>query len=320
MFIFLILFSFFSTKVHASGGAICDTIFRSTNVGCDDNASSNSSGGSYPLLFDAFNFNPSALPTFPSPVGVEGYYNNKKINFALIKGVENFGFGVSSKQSNTTFFSGAENYKVALSNAKSSFKSSSLDKYINIGTAVNFFKIPELASLPIGLSYQYSPEFKKWTLNPGFEIRTSILSIGLSFNNVKQDKYSDTYYDLQEERKNISFNSSLKISNLVLGYSIIQQKNSTNYYTLNTSSLLATTTNNVTTNIVSGTLVAFGMSFTGAFRQQNASNLQSAYSGSAYKTSHTLFGANYKTDNLELGLFYNYVLNNDVSMLVKIFF
>lgn len=312
--------SIFSPKSFAYNGPICDTIFKSSNVGCNDQAASNSSGGSYPLLFDAFNFNPSALPTFPTPVGIEAYLNNNKVNFAFIKGIENVGFGASSKNSNTTFFSGAENYKVALSNSSSSYKSTSLDQYINVGTALNLLKIPSIGSLPLGLSYRYNPETKKWTFNPGFEIRTSIFSLGLSYNRETPDKYNDGFYTLQEERENISMNAGLKFTNLLLGYSLIYQRDSTRYFMPQSTILSSSTIHTVGTHIFSSTLITSNMSFTAAYRKQNDSLLQSAYVGTAYKTSHTLIGASYKSEHFELGAFYNYVLNNDISMLVKIFF
>lgn len=319
MFILFILTVLFSSDLQAAG-PLCDTIFRSTNIGCEDQASSNSSGGSYPLLFDAFNFNPSALPTFITPVGVEAYYAEKKVNFALIKGTKGLGFGASAKNSSTTFFSGSENYKVALSNTNPSYKSSSLDKYINLGTAVNVLKLPNAGSLPLGLGYRYNPETKKWSLNPGFELRTSLLSLGLSYNRETADKYYDGYYDLQEERENTSFNAGLKISKLLLGYSLINQKNSILYYQHLAEVADFRSTYTVTTHIYSSTLVTDHMSFTAAYRTQNDSRLESAYAGSTYKKSHTLFGAAYKTDRVELGAFYNYVLNEDVSAVAKLFF
>lgn len=319
MFFFLLLAALFSSKTLAAGGPICDTIFRSSNVGCDDQASSNTSGGSYPLLFDAFNFNPSALPTFPTPVGVEGYYTDKKVNFALIKGLENVGFGASSKKSNTTFFSGSENYKVALNHSNPAYKSSSLSQYVNLGTALNILKIPEIASLPFGLSYRYSPETKKWTLNPGIEIRTALLSLGASYNRELADKYNDSFSSLQEERENTLMNANIKLSNLLLGYSLIHQKNSIHYY-FNSSSVTSSTIYTISTHIFSGTLVTSNMSFTTAYRQQNDSRIPANYAGAGYKKSHMLGGAAYKTERLELGAFYNYVLNEDISMLAKIFF
>ncbi|MFA6236700.1 MAG: hypothetical protein WC635_05175 [Bacteriovorax sp.] len=318
--IFLIIFiAFFPPVTRAAGGPICDTIFRSSNVGCDDQASSNTSGGSYPLLFDAFNFNPSALPTFPTPTGVEGYYTDKKLNVALIKGTQNVGFGASSKKSNTTFFSGSENYKVALNHANPAYKSSTLNQYINLGSALNILKIPEIASLPFGLSYRYSPETKKWTFNPGAEIRTAFLSLGASYNKEIADKYNDSFSNLQEERENFLMNANLKLSNLLLGYSLIHQKNTIHYF-FNSLSVTSSTIYTISTHIYSGTMVTSKFSFTAAYRQQNDSRIPANYADAGYKKSHILGGAAYKTERLELGGFYNYVLNEDISFLVKLFF
>lgn len=321
IFLSLILL-LFSYNAKAAG-PLCDTIFRSSNIGCEDTANSNSSGGSYPLLFDAFNFNPSALPTFSTPFGVEAYLNQGKVNFALIKGTQVMGLGASAKQSNATFFSGTENSKVAMENTNPSFRSSSLDKFINLGTAVNFLKIPNVGSLPFGLGYKYNPETKKWSLTPGMEIRTSILSLGVSFNREKADKYFDGFYEVQDERDNVDLNAGLKIYKLLLGYSLAYQKNTTNYYQAQASTITSRSSYTIATHISSATLVTDNMSFTAAYRKQNDSRMQSAYYNnvtSTYKNAHTLLGAAYKTQHLELGAFYNYVLDNDVSAVAKIFF
>ena len=229
--------------------------------------------------------------------------------------------GISSKKSDTTFFSGSENYKVNLKKTIPNYKASSLDQYLNLGSAINLLSIPDIGSLPLGLGYRYSPETKKWTLQPGFELRTSFLSIGASYSKEKPDKYNDTFYDINEEIENLAVNGNLKILNFLLGYSLIKQKNTATYTsTISNFSNIAKTEYQVTTQILSSTLVTDNMSFTAAYRSQNNSKLQAAYSGSTYKTTHFLAGAAYKTDHLELGGFYNYVLNNDVSLLVKIFF
>lgn len=322
MFIFIFSFLFASHSFAATD--ICNTAFRSSNVGCDDMASSHSSGGSFPLLFDAFNFNPSALPTLPTPVGVEAYYNESKLNVALIKGLQGAGFGASAKNTETTFFSGVENSKLALKNSGlSSYTSSSLDKYFNLGTALSFIKLPGIANLPLGLGARYNSAQKVWSYNPGFEIRTSYLTLGASFYSEKPKKYFDGwFYDVEEQRDNISLNSSLRIRGLVLDYSVIRQKNSSSYYMANTTTKQYSSDYTVITQILSGTYVSGMMSATCAYRRQNDSRLTGYYtsSGFDYKDSHLLLGGAYKTDKIELGAFYNYVLNEDVSMLVKLFF
>lgn len=315
------------TQYSFAATDICDTIFRSPNVGCSDLAGSHSSGGSYPLLFDAFNFNPSALPTFPTPVGVEAYYNEKKLNVALIKGTEKVGVGASAKSTDTTFFSGVENYKVALKKLGiNSYNPSSLDKNYNIGTALNLFKFAQSLSIPFGFAYRYNAEKKTWSVNPGFEFRTNLLSAGISTYSEKPKPYSDGYYDVHERRDNISFNSSLKFGGLLLDYSVIREKNTVSYYTINSSSLVYDNYYTVITQIFSSTYVHGMMSITSAYRRQNNSRLTGSYAStlnsnsSIYSNSHLLFGAAYKTPRLELGAFYNYILNEDVSMLFKLFF
>lgn len=312
----------FSTSSFAATD-ICNTIFRSSNVGCDDMASSHSSGGSYPLLFDSFNFNPSALPTLPTPVGVEGYYNANKLNVAIIKGIQGAGFAASAKNTDVTYFSGVENYKAALKKSTSSYSSSSLDKYYNLGTAFSFLKVPGITNLPLGLGARFNPAQKVWSISPGFEIRTEYLTIGASYYNEKPKRYNDGFYDLQEERNNISMSGSFRFQGLVLDYSAIRQKNSSSYYTSNTSTKLFTSDYTVITQIFSGTYINGMLSLTAAFRKQNDSRLTGNYataSGSGHRDTHYLLGGAYKTEKLELGAFYNYILNDDISMLVKLFF
>jgi hypothetical protein len=319
---FLIILSLFFYFNEASA-SICDSIFKTSDIGCSDEWAANSAGGSYPLLFDAFNFNPAALPTYPTPFGVEAYYNsnNKKVNFALLKGAEDLGFGASSKKSDTTFFSGSENYKVKLQKTKASYRAASLDQFLNLGTAYNLINIPDLGALPLGLGYRYNPETKKWTFQPGFEIRTASFSLGVSYNKETPDKYFDTYYEIQEEIENLSINASLKIMDLLIGYSNIQQSNKTKYtQEFAGNNIVLNTDYKVITQIISGTLIIDSLSLTSAYRSQKNSQIQSAYSGTKISNNHFLAGASFKTNIVEIGAFYNYVLNEDVSCLVKIFF
>lgn len=327
MRLFTIFFIFLISSVSWAATDICDTIFRSSNVGCTDLASSHSSGGSYPLLFDAFNFNPSALPTFPSPVGVEAYYDNKKLNFALIKGLENVGFGASAKKTDTTFFSGVENYKVALKkSALSSYNTSSLDQNFNIGSALSFLKIKELINIPLGLAYRYNSEKKSWSFNPGFEMRTSLFTAGISFFTEKPHRYNDGFNDVQETRSNVSINGGFKLRNFLIDYSMIREKNDATYTSATGPSFTYNSNYTVVTQIFSAIYVDGKLSLTSAYRTQNDSRLEGVYAtqmsanGLNYQRSHFLAGTSFKTDIIEVGAFYNYVLNNDLSLLFKFFF
>jgi len=133
------------------------------------------------------------------------------------------------------------------------------------------------------------------------------------------DKYNDSFFNLQEERENFLMNANLKLSNLLLGYSLIHQKNTIHYF-LNSPSVTSSTIYTISTHIYSGTMVTSKFSFTAAYRQQNDSRIPANYADAGYKKSHILGGAAYKTERLELGGFYNYVLNEDISFLVKLFF
>lgn len=316
----LFLFLLFSFPSYALSGSACNTIFRTSSSGCESRESSNTTGGSFPLLFDAFNFSPAALPTFNSPVGIEAYYSSSKINVALLKGFDGAGFGFTSKQSSSTFFSGVENYKVALANTNSNYNSNVLGKYINFGTALSTIKIPDFFSIPIGLSYKYNPETKKWIPNPGIEIRTPYLSFGLSYYKEKSNNYSDGFYDISSTDDVVSLNASTKIENFFLSYSLIQDKYTATINQLNTNTYLTNSSYTVTTNIISSTYVFNTFSMTAAYRTQSNPSIYSGYSNVNYKNNHFLIGGVLKTDNIEFGTYYNYVLNNDFSAILKLYF
>lgn len=108
LFIFLFLAPL-STAYSIDLDNWCDTIFKSTGVGCEDMTRSNSVGGSFPLLFDAFNVNASSLPVNITPVGIEAFYDGEKPNFASVKGFDGFGFGASMAETEAVFFSEANN-------------------------------------------------------------------------------------------------------------------------------------------------------------------------------------------------------------------
>ncbi|MEI8347362.1 MAG: hypothetical protein WCG27_07840, partial [Pseudomonadota bacterium] len=95
---------------------VCDSIFRSTNYGCDDLARSNNLGGSFPQLFDAFNINPSAIPTKLTPVGLEVFSSGGDFNYSLLKGHNVAGTAFSSSDTESLFFSNMNNYEVASRN------------------------------------------------------------------------------------------------------------------------------------------------------------------------------------------------------------
>lgn len=304
-----------------SSAEICDTIFRTSSIGCQDLATSHSSAGSYPLLFDALNFSPSALPTIPTPVGIEAYYNEKKVNVAFIKGIEKVGFGAGIKHTDTTFFSGVENYKVALKQSVVSYRPSALEKTFNLGSALNLLEIPEFASLPIGLSLRINPETKSYSLQPGIDVRTEWLTLSGSFYKDKPKTYNDGILDISENHKITNIMASLRFDYLLVDYSFLKQDNSADLF-YNGSRVVGIETGYVTkTHILSGTFVYEQLSLTGAYRKQSDSRLSGNYNigNPDYKTTHSLFGAAYKTPFLELGIFYNYVLNEDVSALLKIF-
>jgi len=55
----------------------------------------------------------------------------KKINVAVIKGIDSAGFGAALKNTDTTFLSGVENYKIALKQSNPDYTPSSLEKTLS---------------------------------------------------------------------------------------------------------------------------------------------------------------------------------------------
>lgn len=320
--VFVILLAL-SSNVSAE---ICDSIFKTNSIGCQDLSGSHSSGGSYPLLFDALNFSPSALPTFPTPYGVEAFYHEKKINVAVIKGIENVGFGAALKNTDTTYFSGVENYKVAVKESNADYKPSSLENIINLGSAVSLIDLPDLANVAFGLNYRINPSKGIYSFQPGVDLRTEYLTLAASFYREKPKVYNDGFFDVKEERENVNFTAGLRFQYVLADYTMLKQKNSSSLSYGGGVVANSVTEYTVSTHIVSGTFVYEQLSLTGAYRLQNDSRLNANYSINSgqvnenYKKSHVLAGASYKTPVVEIGVFYNYVLTNDLSILLKIFF
>lgn len=148
-----------------------------TFFSCDD-VSKASTGATIPIIGDILQNNPAGLPSFPTPLGVEGTFSNRsfpgkkaKFSASLIKGFEGIGFGLGSWSDGTFsapdfrnhFYSTTEevDYKAYEANPPS-------DLGLRLGTSV---KIPP-RFIPRGIDFSvggsvgfsrvknsYSPQF-----------------------------------------------------------------------------------------------------------------------------------------------------------------
>lgn len=300
--IFIILLVTFSFKTYAQRGGgswICESIFRSSNYGCNDPARSNSVGGSYPQIFDAFNINPSSIPTNLTPVGLEVFTSNGDFNFALIKGQGKYGAALSSSETNSNFFSNINNYETAAT-ASTTYSSASKGNY---GPNLNFcFSVPlVIGNTPsrfvpvLGLSIKRNKDTGTYKQTAGLSLNTSLVHLGAS---IEKDSNNEKV-----------FNTSIgaKIWRLMFDFTYFENMNST-YSAADR------------TTIFSSSFLWGNLEMNYAYRYQKNSAPQYGTSVS-YSKFHNLFGAQYRLDDkFTFGIFHNYILDVDWSFVARIFF
>ncbi|MCP4911685.1 MAG: hypothetical protein GY909_01090 [Oligoflexia bacterium] len=320
----------FSTRAQfgglGDGGALCDSIFKSSAFGCSDGAGAQNSGGSFPLLFDAFNLNPSTIPTYLTPAGLEVYKGEEDLNFALIKGLKNFGMGLSKKFTETTFFSPVENYRIAIKERLSEYSNVDLDSILNIGFALELLNINKSISLPLGISARYNEEKSVWSLVYGTSFKLKNFSISGSYYLEKPDPYGNTTFTTAETSKVLSVISSLKFANFLFDYTYISNKrNVTETFTYGTN-FSYQADYRVKTNIFSVGYKYQNLLFTWAKRKQESSGLpvtsQAILSslGGTIENEHVLLGLRYIAKKFSLGLYNNYELGSALNILGQFYF
>lgn len=318
-------------RVWAQYYGLCDTIFRSGSHGCNNLAASNTMGGSYPMLFDAINVNPASVPIYRTPLGVEYSHTDGKNNFALIKGLENFGGGISAKNSSATFFGPYENYKVAIKQkyGDEAYQPRGLDPNLNFSTALNLLPLKEI-SLPLGLGYKFNNDKKIWSPTLGFGFKTRFLNVGASAYQEKPKASEDEYYRTKETNDVITANVGLKAGNLVVDYTVFNQQTKTVYELIDTSlgdPDTFTSRYRITTQILSANFFWEGLSLCYGLRTQDDSRAKDSGEqnvidslGASYKKRHQLFGASYKFRELfSVGYFHNYELDAGTSIIAQLF-
>ena len=299
---FLPRFVFFTSNSFAQSAAgswICESIFRSSNYGCNYPARGNSLGGSYPQIFDAFNINPASIPTSLTPVGIEVFTSNGDFNFALIKGQGKFGAALSSSETSSNFFSNINNYEAATtaSLSKSSTNNGAYVPNLNFGIAVPLISTngPSKVVPILGISVKRNKDTGTYKQTAGLSLNTSIVHAGAS---IEKDTNGEQV-----------FNASIgaRIWRLMFDFTYFENMKTT-YSTSDR------------TTIFSSSLLWGNLEMDYAYRYQK--NSMPTYGTSiTYSKFHNLFGAQYKiSDKFSCGVFHNYILDVDWSFVARLFF
>lgn len=300
--IFLIFI--FGQVAFAQSQWVCDTIFKSSNYGCDNLSGSNTTGGSYPLLTDAFNINPASIPTTKTPVGVEMFWDESKTNFALIKGNGKSGAGFSSSSTQGPFFSNANNVDISNMRTNSTTRSTYTDSSgayapnLNFGSALNLLSSSPLTS-NLGGQLKYVNKVNEIRPGFGWNFKTRFLNGGFS------------YYKSPTIGALTSASLGMKLFNFIADITYLQNQYGDPNRTL----------------ISSATLVWKKFIFTYAYRVQSDAYLtqseiaQLSAPGSKYSKYHQMFGANFRPfDKLSIGFYQNYIIGKGSSFLIQYFF
>lgn len=162
----------------------CGSIFKSKAYGCDDLVRSNSVGASFPLFYDAFNLVSAALPTYSTGIGVESFFDQSRFNFALIKGFEILGFGLSSTSTQGTFFSAVNNTQVARREAgvPEVEEAEDYDPNVNFATALNIFgNKGDFLQMTAGASSRYRRNDGNWEHELSTVLKSPFASFSYSY-------------------------------------------------------------------------------------------------------------------------------------------
>lgn len=301
-----ILFLINTSKIYAQDGAAsgwCGSLFKSKAYGCGDRVRSNSVGGSFPLLFDAFNVNSATLPTYPTPLGVETSISGGNANFSLIKGIDDIGFGSSVSQTKNTFFSSQSNLETTLVEEQVQGESAgeSNDDNLKFGTSYALFgKKGSWFQLSLGLSGVYDQNTSKIDFETGLVLKSKILSLGYSF------------VEKNSGEKVTGLSAGLKLSYFYFDYTYFEAKKNES---------------TVTTRIFSANFATGGLQISYAFRKQENSivteQVKDAFKslGIKYDEVHTMLGASYRFSNkISVGFFTNYDLNDGGAFTIQYLF
>lgn len=306
--ILLIIFIARPPKAFAqnNGRGWCGTIFKSEKAGCNSLSDGNSLGGSYPLLFDAFNINPSSIPTFETPLGVEAFMEDGKYNFSFIKGHGRIGSGLSYFSTDASFFSNTNNRDImeSFDQARTIVYSSANERFdpkLNYGNSINLFGSHSDAFISGSAGY-----------NLKYNRNTQEVEKGIGI--VLKTKFSNFSYSYVYEARNsilVNWTFGLRWGNFIYDYSQFEN--------------LAGVPNS--TYIHSIFLRLGGFNFTFAYRRQTDPAMTVEVTdmyyqfGLIYERTHTLLGASYSfNDHIRVGYYSNYILGQGSSFVFQYIF
>lgn len=288
---------------QARASWICSSIFKSPNYGCGRESLANGVGGSYPILFDAFNVNVASLPSFPTPLGFEVFTDNSKFNFALIKGVERVGMGLTSSSTQGQFFSNISNVDVAQTQAAAVNSSITQSEQhdapnVNVGSAVTLIETKPI-SISIGAAGRYNKDSQNWRANTGITLRTPYINGGASFS---KDVDNNSI---------INLTAGGKLGGFLVDYSHFRQASPV----LIETSIFSTTFSTGTWNFS----YARRKQKNGLITPETIAYLNSI--GVPYREVHVLLGINFRaSDKWGFGFFSNYILGKGSSLVFQYLF
>lgn len=303
----LLLFFIFFVLIVDQTFAV-DRICKIFNYACDAN-SMNTPGDTYPAAADAYNNNPSSIPTEKTPIGLEvllSVSNEEKPSFGFFKGYGQFGLAGGSVSKKNSFFSNSPNanaYGIAYPyysyNPNNSIKAKDWGPDINKESYYSGFAIPLFKDtlkdflIPyVGIAGRYYTESKQLRESFGLSLSRDKVHFGMS--------YSKTDEGVIVENRNIG----VKIQKFSVDITRL----------INTNIAF----NSNKTWIYSCIYRSESWILLGSVRFQEAPNLDSIQKNMLNSKNikipsyHYFFGAQYDLNKiLSVGIYFNYVLEKN---------
>ncbi len=196
---------------------------------CTDIEYNTVTGGAYPTFSEAFNLNPASIPVRPTPLGVEVVSSYKSTtssaagsgtNFALIKGLQNFGTAVSSNSDNT-FYSSTPAYGFGGTPYKGTGGAKAIQAAllptINFGVATSVLDqlIPKILGPTLGAALRYNQSRGTMGYGGGFSLNSPVLSLGFSLIHEPETP-------VVSEENHLTMTSSLQLSIFTIDFSYLR--------------------------------------------------------------------------------------------------
>ncbi len=197
-----VLFTLFAPS-SAYAESACEQYAREApqtyKVVCGKRADATKPPGAASTYSSAFNISPAAIPTSPSPYGLEvigsvlrSSPNEFGPTFAFIKGYRRFGTGISTSRNNT-FYGNDIVQRAYGTPSVVSLKSPEAQRGkaidLNLGTSFSLFSIPKGPSPKLGLSLRYNNTTNTWGGGPGLMVNWGRITLGAGFTREKVSNY-----------------------------------------------------------------------------------------------------------------------------------